>query len=185
MPELHITGNAEADQLLNDDPLALLIGTLLDQRVRMELAYSAPLKIKERTRAFSAEALADYDSTELAEVFRQTPAIHRYPKMMAERTQALCRVIADKWGGDAAQIWQRDDPDGAEVLRRLKALPGFGPLKSKIFLALLGKQLGFTGEGWRQASAPHGREGIYGSVANVRDAESMQLVRNHIHRRRR
>lgn len=77
MPELHITGNAEADQLLSDDPLALLIGTLLDQRVRMELAYSAPLKIKERTGVLSAEALADYDSAEFLEVFRQTPAIHR------------------------------------------------------------------------------------------------------------
>lgn len=179
MPELHITGDAEADALLTEDPLALLIGMLLDQQVAMETAFAGPLKIQERVGGLDAAQLAGYDPDALAAVFSETPAVHRYPGSMAGRTQALCRAVVDDWGGDAAAIWTSDAPDGRTVLKRLKALPGFGEQKAKIFLALLGKQYGFTGEGWREASAPYGEDGSFRSVADIVSPESLVKVREH------
>lgn len=174
---LHITGDAEADDLLSTSPLALLIGMLLDQQVAMETAFAGPLKIRQRTGALDAASLAGYDPESLVEAFRETPAVHRYPGSMAGRVQALCQALVDEWGSDAAALWTRDDPDGPEVLRRLKKLPGFGEQKAKIFLALLGKQYGFTGEGWREASAPYGEEGSFRSVADIVSPESLAKVR--------
>lgn len=176
---LHITGDADADRLLTDDPLALLIGMLLDQQVAMETAFAGPLKIQQRIGSVDAATLAGYDPDALAEVFTATPAVHRFPGSMAARVQSLCDAIDQDWGGDAAAIWTRDDPSGAEVLKRLKALPGFGEQKAKIFLALLGKQCGFTGEGWREASAPYGEEGSFRSVADIVSPESLTKVREH------
>lgn len=174
---LHITGDSDADRLLTDDPLALLIGMLLDQQVAMETAFAGPLKIRERVGSVDAATLASYDADALVEVFKETPAVHRYPGSMAGRVQSLCAAIEQDWGGDAAAIWTQDDPDGATVLKRLKALPGFGEQKAKIFLALLGKQYGFTGAGWREASAPYGADGSSMSVADIVDAESLARVR--------
>ncbi len=174
---VHITGDPEADELLSASPLALLIGMLLDQQVAMEIAFAGPVKIRERTGALDAEALASYDPDALVEVFRETPAVHRYPGSMAGRVQSLCRALVDEWGADAAALWTRDDPDGPEVLRRLKKLPGFGEQKARIFLALLGKQYGFTGDRWREASAPYGEEGSFRSVADIDSAESLAKVR--------
>ncbi|GAA1996085.1 HhH-GPD-type base excision DNA repair protein [Microbacterium ulmi] len=176
---LHITGDPAADALLTDDPLALLIGMLLDQQVPMETAFAGPLKLRERLGAFDAAALAAYDPQALAEVFAQTPAVHRFPGSMAARVQALCAALVQDWDGDAAAVWTRDDPDGATVLRRLKALPGFGEQKARIFLALLGKQRGFAGAGWREASAPYGEEGSFRSVADIVSPESLAKVREH------
>ncbi|WP_417564619.1 HhH-GPD-type base excision DNA repair protein [Microbacterium sp.] len=174
---LHITGDAAADKLLTDNPLALVIGMLLDQQVAMETAFSGPLKIQQRVGAVDAATIADHDPDALVEAFRQTPAVHRYPGSMAARVQSLCRTIEQDWGGDAAAIWTRDAPDGAEVYRRLRTLPGFGDQKARIFLALLGKQCGFTGSGWREASAPYGDDGSQRSVADITSPETLAAVR--------
>ncbi|WBU38774.1 HhH-GPD-type base excision DNA repair protein [Homoserinibacter sp. YIM 151385] len=175
--DLHITGDDDADRLLSTDPLALLVGMLLDQQVAMETAFAGPAKIRDRLGAFDAAALAGHDPEALEAVFRQTPAVHRYPGSMAGRVQTLARTIVDEYAGDAAAIWERDAPDGGEVLRRLKALPGFGEQKARIFLALLGKQTGFDGAGWRDAAGAYGEAGSFRSVADIVDAESLGKVR--------
>jgi uncharacterized HhH-GPD family protein len=177
MPDLHITGDAAADRLLSDEPLALLIGMLLDQQVPMETAFAGPAKIKERLRAFDAAAIAEADPEKLVEVFKQTPAVHRFPGSMAERTQALAASLVADWGGSAERIWTDGDPDGAEVLKRLKALPGFGEQKAKIFLALLGKQYGLRAAGWQEAAGSYGEPGSHRSVADIVDASSLAKVR--------
>ncbi len=176
---LHITGDPAADELLTDNPLALLVGMLLDQQVPMETAFAGPFKIEQRTGSVDAAAIAAMDPEAFLEAFKQTPAVHRFPGSMATRVQTLCQELVDAWGGDAAALWTRDDPDGAEVLRRLKKLPGFGEQKAKIFLALLGKQYGFTGAGWREASAPYGEDGSYRSVADIVSPDSLTKVREH------
>ncbi|WP_375385339.1 HhH-GPD-type base excision DNA repair protein [uncultured Microbacterium sp.] len=176
---LHITDDAAADELLSTNPLALLIGMLLDQQVAMETAFSGPLKIQQRVGEVDAATLAGYDPDRFAEAFKTTPAVHRYPGSMAERVQSLCATIKDDWGGDASAIWTRGSPSGAEVLKRLKALPGFGEQKAKIFLALLGKQCGFDGAGWVEASAPYGESGSFRSVADIVSPDSLTKVRAH------
>ncbi len=176
---LHITGDTAADTLLTDNPLALLVGMLLDQQVPMETAFAGPLKIEQRTGAVDAEAIAGMDPEAFLEAFRQSPAVHRFPGSMAARVQTLCQELVDAWGGDASAIWTLGDPDGPEVLRRLKALPGFGEQKAKIFLALLGKQYGYTGAGWREAAGDYGDEGSYRSVADIVSPESLTKVREH------
>ncbi|WP_291056255.1 HhH-GPD-type base excision DNA repair protein [Herbiconiux sp.] len=175
---LHITGDAEADELLSSDPLALLIGMLLDQQVAMETAFEGPKKIRDRiTGDFDAKTLAAYDPDALVEVFRQTPAVHRYPGSMAGRVQTLCAALVDDWAGKADTIWTEGDPDALTLRKRLEALPGFGKQKAAIFLALLGKQYGVTPEGWRAAAGHYGDEGSYRSVADIVDPASLDRVR--------
>ncbi len=174
---LHITDDPAADELLTRDPLALLIGMLLDQQVPMETAFAGPLKISERLGSLDAATIAATDPEQFAALFGQTPAVHRFPGSMAGRVQALCAAVVNDWGGDAAAIWTQGDPDGPTVRKRLKALPGFGDQKAKIFLALLGKQYGYTGDGWREASAPYGEEGAHRSVADIVSPDSLQKVR--------
>ncbi len=176
---LHITGDTAADDLLTTNPLALLVGMLLDQQVPMETAFAGPLKIAQRTGASDATAIAGMDPEDFLAAFRETPAVHRFPGSMAGRVQTLCQEIVDRWGGDAARLWTEGDPSGAEVLARLKALPGFGEQKAKIFLALLGKQYGFTGAGWREAAGDYGVEGSFRSVADIVSPESLTKVREH------
>ena len=176
---LHITGDDAADRLLTDDPLALLIGMLLDQQVAMETAFSGPLKIAQRVGSVDAATLASYDPDAFADAFKKTPAVHRFPGSMAARVQSLCAAIEQDWGGDAAAIWSQGDPDGATVLKRLRGLPGFGEQKAKIFLALLGKQYGYTGAGWREAAGAYGEEGSFRSVADIVSPESLTKVREH------
>jgi uncharacterized HhH-GPD family protein len=175
--DLHITADAEADALLSSDPLALLIGMLLDQQVPMETAFAGPAKLRDRLGGFDAAKIAGTDPEELAAVMKQTPAVHRFPGSMAARVQSLSEAIVTDWGGDAAAIWTQGSPDGAEVLRRLKALPGFGEQKAKIFLALLGKQCGLEAAGWREAAGAYGEEGSHRSVADIVDPESLDKVR--------
>ena len=143
----------------------------------METAFAGPAKIRERLGAFDAATIAGTDPEKLAEVFKQTPAVHRFPGSMAERTQALCAALVADWGGDAARIWTDGDPDGAAVLKRLKALPGFGEQKAKIFVALLGKQYGLTAAGWESAAGSYGEAGSHRSVADIVDASSLTKVR--------
>jgi uncharacterized HhH-GPD family protein len=176
-PTLSITGDPAADELLSTDPLALLLGMLLDQQVAMETAFAGPEKIRSRMGGLDAVAIAHADADALVEVFKQAPAVHRFPGSMAARAQSLCAAIEQDWGGDAAAIWTRDAPSGAEILRRLKALPGFGDQKARIFLALLGKQYGLEAEGWRETAGAYGAEGTYLSVADIVDPESLTRVR--------
>jgi uncharacterized HhH-GPD family protein len=175
--ELHITGDAEADALLSSDPLALLIGMLLDQQVPMETAFAGPAKLRERLGHLDAGRIAAHDPEAFVEICKTPPAVHRFPGSMAGRIQSLCAAVAEQWGGDAAAIWTRDQPDGAEVLRRLEALPGFGAQKARIFLALLGKQYGFDAPGWREAAGPYGEAGSHRSVADIVDPSSLVKVR--------
>ncbi|MCC4909360.1 HhH-GPD-type base excision DNA repair protein [Microbacterium sp. cx-59] len=174
---LHITDDAAADDLLTRNPLALLIGMLLDQQVAMETAFAGPLKIEQRIGAVDAGTLAEYDPEKFAAAFAETPAVHRYPGSMAGRVQQLCADLVQNWHGDAAALWTEGNPTGPEVLKRLKALPGFGEQKAKIFLALLGKQCSFAGEGWRKAAGPYGEEGSFRSVADITSPESLAEVR--------
>lgn len=176
---LTITGDDAADQLLTENPLALLIGMLLDQQIAMETAFTGPEKIRQRIGSVDAATLAGYDPEALTDAFRQTPAVHRFPGSMAARVQTLCRTIVDEWGGDAAAIWTQGDPDGREVLKRLKALPGFGDQKARIFLALLGKQYGYDGAGWREAAGAYGEEGSFRSVADITSPETLAKVREY------
>ena len=176
-PQLHITDDPTADELLSNDPLALLIGMLLDQQVAMETAFAGPAKIKERLGAFDAATIAEQDTEAFAALCRMPPAVHRFPDSMAARVQALCVTLRDEWDGNAAAIWTRENPDGAEVLKRLKKLPGFGDQKARIFLALLGKQYGFEGPGWREAAGDYGVEGSFRSVADIVNPESLTKVR--------
>ncbi len=118
---LRITDDPAADELLSSNPLALLIGMLLDQQVAMETAFAGPLKIQERTGSMDAGAIAHQDPDEFAAAFSQSPAVHRYPGSMAGRVQALCAAIEEDWDGKAENLWTRDDPDGKTVLKRLKA----------------------------------------------------------------
>ncbi|WP_066039485.1 HhH-GPD-type base excision DNA repair protein [Herbiconiux solani] len=178
MSALWITGDAEADRLLTEDPFALLLGMLLDQQIAMETAFEGPKKIRDRISGpLTAANLAGYDPEALVEVFRETPAVHRYPGSMAARVQALSAALVDDWDGDPAALWTRDDPDGKTLLKRLEGLPGFGAQKARIFVALLGKQYGVTPAGWRAAAGPYGEEGSHRSVADIVDAESLTQVR--------
>ncbi len=174
---LYLTDDDAANELLTDDPLALLVGMLLDQQIAMEVAFAGPLKIKQRLGAFDAVAIAGADPEGFAELFKTTPAVHRFPGSMAARVQSLAQELVDHWDGSAEAIWTRDAPDGATVLKRLKSLPGFGDQKARIFLALLGKQRGFTGEGWREAAGAYGEEGSHRSVADIVSPETLALVR--------
>ncbi len=178
MAKLQLVQEPGADALLEDNPFALLVGMLLDQQIPMEVAFGGPKKIADRIGGFDAATIADYDPDEFAALCSQTPAIHRFPGSMAKRVQALAQVIVDEYGGDATALWS-DGAGGADVLRRLKALPGFGEQKAKIFLALLGKQYGVTPSGWRAAAGDYGKAGTHMSVADVLDAGSLQKVRSY------
>lgn len=177
MRTLQLTGDPEADQLLTSSPFALLVGMLLDQQIPMEVAFTGPKKIADRLGGLEPRLIADADPEDFAALCAETPAVHRFPGSMAKRTQDLARAIVDSYGGDAAAVWTAGDPDGAEVLRRLKALPGFGEQKAKIFLALLGKQYGVAPQGWRAAAGDYGRAGTRMSIADVVDTVSLQQVR--------
>ena len=175
--ELHITGDPAADKLLSDDAFALLTGMLLDQQVTMESAFAGPEKIRTRLGSLDPAAIAEHDPQAFVELFKERPAVHRFPGSMAGRVQALAETVHRDWNGDATAIWTQGDPDGPEVLRRLKALPGFGEQKAKIFLALLGKQCGLQAAGWREAAGRYGQQDAFLSVADIVDPESLSKVR--------
>ncbi|MCY7289910.1 MAG: Fe-S cluster assembly protein HesB [Cryobacterium sp.] len=177
MTTLHFTDDADADALLSENPFALLVGMILDQQIAMEMAFMGPAKIRDRVGKLDPSSIAAYDADAFVEVFRQSPAVHRFPGSMAKRVQEVAENIVTNWDGDTAAIWLRDTPTGPEIFRRLQALPGFGEQKAKIFLALLGKRLAIEAPGWREASAPYGEEGCYRSVADIVDLESIARVR--------
>jgi uncharacterized HhH-GPD family protein len=169
----------EANELLTRNALALLVAMLLDQQVPLERAFSAPRDLVRRLgHEPSAEELATFDPEALAAVFSERPALHRFPKAMAARTQELAKLIVSEYDGDAAALWNTAQT-GAELLKRVAALPGFGAVKAQIFVALLGKQLGVQPPGWREAAGAFGAEGTHVSVADITDDESLGKVRSH------
>jgi uncharacterized HhH-GPD family protein len=183
--------DAEANELLTRDPLALLIAMLLDQQVPLERAFSAPRDLFQRLgqelgqdlgqdlgHEPTAEEIASFDPDRLAAIFSARPALHRFPKAMAARTQDLARLLVSEYDGDPAAVWTTA-ATGAELLKRVSSLPGFGEQKAKIFVALLGKQLGVRPEGWREAAGAFGEEGSYLSVADISDDESLARVRSY------
>jgi uncharacterized HhH-GPD family protein len=166
-----------ANELLSTDPLALLIGMLLDQQVPLERAFSAPYDLYRRLgHQPTAEELAGSEPEALAAVFAERPALHRYPKSMAARVQSLAQLLVARYDGDAGRVWDTA-ADGADLLQRVAELPGFGAQKAQIFVALLGKRLGVRPAGWREAAGPFGAEGSYRSVADISDEESLGRVR--------
>jgi uncharacterized HhH-GPD family protein len=176
---IHLTGDDEADALLRKDPLALLIGMVLDQQIPMERAFWAPAELARRLgRPLNAAEIAAMDPEEFALLFKERPALHRFPGSMAGRVQEVCRIVADDYGGKAGSLWSKL-PDGQTLIARLTALPGFGEQKARIFAALLGKQLGVQPTGWREATSPFGKEGSYMSVADITGPESLAKVRAH------
>jgi len=168
---------AEANELLDRDPLALLIGMVLDQQIPLEKAFSSPWVLAERLgHAPTAEELAGFDPAALVEIFAKPPALHRFPKAMAARVQEVCRVLVGSYEGEAVNLWQ-DAADGQELVKRIASLPGFGKQKSQIFTALLGKRYAVQPPGWREAAGAYGEEGSHRSVADIVDAESLGKVR--------
>jgi uncharacterized HhH-GPD family protein len=171
-----ITGDEKADQLLASDPLALLLGMLLDQQVPMEWAFHAPSLLKERLGGqLDAGKIAAMSEDDVVQHFVEKPALHRYPASMAKRARALCTEIAETYDGDAARIWN-DAADGKDLVQRLLALPGFGPDKAKIFTAVLGKRLGVKPPGWDEACAPFS-DATRRSVADADSPEHLDEVR--------
>lgn len=170
---------AEANDLLRRNPLALLIGMVLDQQISMEKAFAGPYELARRLgHEPDAAELAGYDPEELAAVFAARPALHRFPKAMATRVQEVCRTLVERYDGDPSRLWS-EATDGADLRARLTGLPGFGPQKAQIFVALLGKQFGVRPKGWREAAGIYGEEGALRSVADITDAESLAKVREY------
>ncbi len=169
---------AEANDLLRRNPLALLVGMVLDQQIPLEKAFSSPYVLAQRigVTELDATALAAHNADTLVEVFATPPALHRFPKAMAARVQEACQVLVDRYDGDVTRLWT-EATDGADLLRRVSALPGFGRQKAQIFVALLGKQYGVRPEGWREAAGAYGEEGSFRSVADITDGDSLSRVR--------
>ena len=176
---MYLATTEAANDLLTHDPLALLIGMLLDQQIPMEKAFTSPEVLRDRLGGqLDAHTLADLDADALEALFRQVPALHRFPAAMAKRVQELARILVDRFDGDAAAVWA-GAATGAELVERVASLPGFGPQKARIFTALLGKQFGVRPSGWREAAGDYGSDGSLRSVADVVDADSLKAVRAH------
>jgi uncharacterized HhH-GPD family protein len=174
---LHVTGDAGADELLNTDALALLIGMLLDQQVPMEWAFRGPANLATRLGHLDARRIAAMDPDEVVAVFCAKPALHRYPANMARRAHELCSHIVSEYGGDAANVWSGVG-DGNELLARLEALPGYGKEKSQIFVAILGKRMGVRPPGWEQAAGVFA-DATPRSVADIDSPAALARVREY------
>lgn len=174
---LHLAQDPAADRLLSESPLALLIGMVLDQQIPLEWAFRGPYVLRERLGGhLDAAEIAAMDPDELVRVFSAKPALHRFPASNARRVQELCRVVAEEYGGDAARIW-KTARSGDELFRRVRALPGFGEQKARIFVALCAKQLGVRPPGWEEAAGPYGAPGTRMSVADIVDERTLAEVR--------
>jgi uncharacterized HhH-GPD family protein len=177
MTDLHLTGDPAADALLSSDPNALLIGMVLDQQVPMEKAFSGPYVIATRLGgSLDVAAIAAMAEDEFVELCSGRPSIHRFPGTMAKRVRQVCQRLVNDYGGDVTGLYQQAQT-GAELKGALASLPGFGDQKAAIFIALLGKQRGVRPPGWRDAAGPYGVDGVFSSVADIVDWESLQKVR--------
>ena len=173
-----VTGDPEADELLGRDPLALLIGMLLDQQVPIERAFHSPYELQQRLGGrLDAAEIAAMDPQELSAIFSRRPALHRYPASMAGRTHELCRHLVEIYDGRAERIWT-EAGTGRELFENLRRLPGFGEQKARIFVAVLGKRMGVTPPGWQEAAGAYGKPGYF-SVADVDGPDSLARVREH------
>ncbi|MBV8980480.1 MAG: Fe-S cluster assembly protein HesB, partial [Acidimicrobiia bacterium] len=176
--KLPLTGDEAADRLLEDDPLALLVGMLLDQQVTMEKAFHSPYDLMERLGGrLDAAEIASMDPDKLRAVFAERPALHRFPGSMAGRTHELANTLVEHYDGRAERVWETAK-DGAGLLANLKALPGFGDQKAKIFVALLAKRMGVQPPGWEEAAGFYAQHGCY-SVADVDGPDSLAKVREY------
>lgn len=166
--------------MLTEQPLALMIGLLLDQQIPLEKAFAGPYVLSQRlgTPRLDARAIAEHDADEFAALFTRPPAIHRFPAAMAARVQKLCQIVVDEYGGDASAVWTSAHT-GKELVRRIGKLPGFGAQKAQIFTALLGKQLGVRPAGWAEAAGPYGEAESFRSIADITDATSLAKVRDY------
>lgn len=176
-PQLRIAQDEAADELLSSDPFALLLGMLLDQQFPMERAFAGPAKVKERFGTLDPAEIAAAEPEAFADLCATPPAVHRYGRSMAGRIQAVATVVRDEFDGDVTRIWTTA-ADTKDLLKRLKALPGFGDQKARIFAAMLGKQLDVRPDGWREAIGPYAEEGARRSVADVTDETSLLEVRD-------
>lgn len=174
---IQIAQDPVADKVLAESPFALLAGMMLDQQFPMERAFAGPAKVLERFGTLEPAAIAAADPEKFSELCRTPPAIHRYGGSMAARMQELAQVVVDEYDGDAARIWT-GATTGAELLKRIQALPGFGKQKAQIFTALVAKQLGVRPAGWEKAAGDYALDG-FRSVADVVDGESLQKVREY------
>jgi uncharacterized HhH-GPD family protein len=176
--DMHLATTPAGNDLLEHDPLARLVGMLLDQQIPMEKAFTSPQVLAERmgVTRLDAHAIADYDPAAFEAIFRQVPALHRFPAAMAKRVQELCRALVSQYDGEVESIW-RTVADGPALVKRIAGLPGFGEQKARIFTALLGKQFNIQPPGWDTAAGGYGESGSFRSVADVVDATSLQKVR--------
>lgn len=172
----HITGDADADRLLDESDFALLAGMMLDQQYPMEHAFRGPAKVAGRLGTFDPAVIAEADPEEFKALCATPPAIHRFPGSMAARLQELARVVVEEYDGDTSRLWG-EAKDGKDLLRRVQALPGFGKQKAQIFVALLAKQHGVRPAGWEGVVGDYALAG-HRSVADVVDADSLQKVRD-------
>ena len=172
---LAVTGDDAADALVNTEPLALLLAMMLDQQVPMEWAFHGPATLQGRLGHLDPRKIAAMDLDEFVALCCEKPAIHRFPGSMGKRVHQVCTSLADDYEGDAANLWDGVE-SGGELYSRLKALPGFGDEKSKIFIAILAKTQGVAPEGWRDAAGKFGDDEPR-SVADVHDEVSLGKVR--------
>ena len=164
------TDDPAANQLLETDPYALLIGLVLDQQVKMEKAFIGPYELKKRLGGLDVRTIASMDPEALDRVFRERPALHRFPGNMARRVQAMTQAVVKDYGGDAGAVW-REARDGDDLARRISKLPGFGEMKTKIMISVLAKKFGVKPPGWEKHAAS------WHSVADVDSPESMAQAR--------
>lgn len=164
------TDDPAANELLETDPLALLIGLVLDQQVKMEKAFAGPYELRRRLGDLDVRSIASMDPDKLGAAFRERPALHRFPGSMANRVQALCQAIVNDYAGDAGSVW-RDARDGDDLAARIKKLPGFGDMKVKILVAILAKKFDVKPQGWEKHAAN------WHTVADVDSVETMAKAR--------
>lgn len=175
-PAIPITGDLASDMLLQDEPLALLLGMLLDQQVPMEWAFRGPATLKERLGdSLDAAQIAAMTEDDVVAVCCEKPAVHRFPAAMGRRIHALCIDLVEHYDGDAARLWS-DHPTADVLYSRLRGLPGYGDEKSKIFMSILAKRLGVTTDGWEAVAAPFSDDEPR-SVADVDSEENLARVR--------
>ena len=174
---IHITGDEHADQVLTDDPFALVLGMMLDQQYPMEHAFRGPAKVLDRFGTLDPSRIAAADPEDFAAMASTPPAVHRFPGSMAARIQALATLVVEEYDGDVTRLWT-EAKDGKDLLRRVQQLPGFGKQKAQILVALLAKQLDVRPDGWEAAAGGYAEEG-YRSVADVVDPVSLQKVRDY------
>ncbi len=172
---IHITGDEHADQVLTEDPFALLLGMLLDQQFPMERAFAGPAKLRDRFGNLDPAQIAAAEPEQFASLCAEPPAVHRFPGSMAGRIQAVAQQVLEEYDGNAERIWT-EASDGGDLLRRMTRLPGFGKQKAQIFVALLAKQLGVRPQGWEEAVGDYALDG-FRSVADVVDTDSLEKVR--------